>query len=848
MKKKIIKLSSSVSAKTLSLFTLMALVVLFSCKSSHSVREIKASRNGEQTYIPKPKKIKEPKTKGDAKTKNLFMNPLEPNIELPYADGSDAVVSEQVTYTHAEVITREGTGNAGSVNLSEVQRLNEVVVTAKSRFTPEQDGRINVDFIVKVPKSILSSDYRVTLSPKLIHNDSIIPLENVVLKGQKFADKQKQSYKDFEAYKNSIVSKNKYDSVFVDYDGVRKDIDFYQNYYYGQYHKEWSRQKDYQQWKAQKDESEAYYAAQTIGQSQKAYYEKARKARQQAMKEYAKGKDTTGYFARYMKHVVKPLELNKGRMEVEQREDYRLDFFKEFSRRANEQAMRDWANGKDTTGAYMRYMKAYDRNYKDMVLDGEDLKKIPKRFRDIYRSGRNFDQLDSKSVSAEDSIAIAQLRYLFDKIALNDMKLDRLDDKMNEIIIFPYETNVRVDSVVQTDKDIAYYYKQDYPVLPGMRKLRLVMNSRVDAVDQSRFDYSPSDTLSYFISSLSQLVDTTLITKTTTIHRDVYNTMLIYPKFLPNKFNFNVKYQDNKEQTEKVAEAYKTFTEQGNLLIDSIEIRVSTSLDGDYEKNIELTMKRSEALAGYFAKTFGTSKDLFKLRYIGEDWSSMVRLIVKRNDMPNKQAVLDMITQAVYPDQTEKDMQKEYPQDYKILKDSIYPMLNKADIIFNMTRPGMTEEITVNSEVRPEYAKALQYLQDREYWKALDILSDFPADYNTALCLVCMGYNNKALEVLEKLPETGNNEYLLAILSIRANDEDSAIAHLIKACELDPTKAYRAPLDPEIAALVKKHNLQDRLIEGSNVSDQTIVEEELKTGEQTETAPAAEEQAATIEE
>ncbi|MBD8388274.1 type IV pilus biogenesis/stability protein PilW [Dysgonomonas sp. BGC7] len=834
MEKRITKVfSSGLHTVLLPIFTVIIIAIMLSCKTSHSVREIKASRNPELGYVSKKTQVKVPHTKEDAMTKDLFMTSQRPNIELPYVEGADkgsgtAMISEQVTYTNAEVITKSNSPEEGKVtNLNEVQHLNEVVVTAKSRFTPEQNGRVNIDFVVKVPKNLISPNWRLTLSPVLLHNDSLVPLKDVVIKGQTFADKQKESYADYDKFLKSIVDKSKYDSVFVDYTGVRKDINTQQGFYYGQYHKEWSRQTDFETWKSDKDEVEALTEAKGVGYTKKIYHENARKVREKAMKDFAKGKDTTGYFAKYMKRVIKPEDLEKGKQKIEQKNEYRVDFYKEFSQRARQQVLRDWSNGKDTIGAYNRYMKSFDKNMKKMVLDGEDMSKIPDRFRDIYREGRTMDQIANQVFSEKDSIDIVQHRYKYEDIALNEMKQDMSESKRKEIIAFPYETNTRLDSIVENSTDFVYYYKQDYPVSPGMRRLRLTMNSKVDAIDRSSYTNQPADTLSYFISSLSQLVDTSLITKRTTVHRDMYNTMVIYPKFLAGKWSFNNNYKDNKAETDKVINTYKTFTGEGNLVMDSVVLRVSTSLDGEYEKNIELSMKRVEALQAFFAKALNVSSDVFKVRHSGEDWNTMARLMVKREDMPNKSQILEMLTQAVNPDQTETEIKKTFPTDYKIIRDSIYPMLNKADVIFNMTRPGMAEEITVNTEVRPEYAKALQHLQDREYWKALDILSDYP-DYNTALCLVSMGYNMKAFELLQSLEQTGNTEYLLAILAIRSGDDNKATEHLLKACELDPSKAYRAPLDPEVAAFVRKYDLQDRLLHDATSSDKSMVEEDLK--------------------
>lgn len=799
------------------LFIISLVLIIISCKTSHSVRDIRASRDPYGGYIPPTVKVKVPKNKGEALVKNLFMQSKRPSIELPYVEGADnagrTIVSERVTFTNPEIITKTSPEANKQVNLNDVQQLNEVVITAKSRFTPEQNGRVNIDFVVRVPKELLSTDFRVTLIPKILHNDSVVPLQTLLLKGLEFGTRQKQSYKDYEDYENSIVSKSDYDSVFVDYDGVRQDIENQQKFYYEQYHKEWSRQTDFEEWKANKDKAEAIQEATKAGFDKKQYHENVRKARELAMKEVAKGKDTTGFFTRYMKKVTKPADLEKSILKVEQKNDYRLDFYKEYSRKARERVVKDWVSGKDTVGAYIRYMKGFDKNFKTMVLDGEDITGIPDRFKDIYKSGRGMDEIINQSFTEQDSIYIAQNRYKFEDIALNEMRDAMREEKRNELIIFPYEKGARLDTVIQTDRDFVYHYKQDYPVTPGMKSLRLVLNTQIDAIDRSRFVQPLSDTLAYFISSLSQLVDTSLVTKKTTVHRDMYNTMVVYPKFLPGKFTFNPGYKDNKEQIDKVLDTYRTFTGEGKLIMDSIIIRVSTALDGDFDKNYELSMKRSNALKDYFVKSLGGSADIeivFKTRHSGEDWNTLAKLITQRVDLVNKTEILDMLREAVYPDQTEENIKKTYPKDFVIIRDSIYPLLSKADIVFNMTRPGMTEEVVVNKEIRPDYEKALNLLQDRKYWDALEILSNYP-DYNTALCLVCMGYNAKALELLDSLPQTGNTEYLLSILSIRSQNDNQAVKHLLKACELDSSKVYRAPLDPEIAGLVRKYNLQKQL-------------------------------------
>lgn len=819
MKKRLKRSNPSVFYSSIALA--ISAAVLFGCSSPKSVRDIK------QAHDPRSVKWSSTKSPKEALVKPLFMQSKRANIELPYQEGAmkdpvtgAAIVSEQVAYTNAEQISKSSASTMGTVgsnlNLNEVQRLGEVVVTARSRFTPERDGRVDVDFVVKVPKELLANEWRVTLSPKLLHNDSIVPLKEIVLKGQTFADKQKQSYEDYENYLKSIINKSDYDSVFVDRKGINEDIKYRQDYYYNEYYKNWSRQIEYENWMKEQSAREALETASKIGYGQKIYHENARKATRQAMIDVSKGRDTTGITAYYQKEMEDYLNrVDKGAMkkfgagQMEQNTEFRQELSRDYELKVREQVIRDFVNGKDTVGSFDKYMRQFSKQSKVLMLENKEAKKIPFRYREMYMEGRSLNDIDNQVMTDKDSIDIARHRYMFQDIAINEMKMARKDEMEKEMIPFPFEKGVRLDSIVSNDRDFIFYYKQDYPVTQGLKKLSLVMTGKVDAIDRSAYKLPKSDTLSYFISSLAQLVDTSLVFKKTKLYRDVYNRATAYVKFPAGKAAFNIGYKDNKDQIDKIISTYRTFTNEGKLIVDSIEMRVSTSLEGKYQTNAELSQKRAEALRDYLVKTYAgeiNMNQLLKMNYSGEDWNTLAALIQRRRDLPNKAAILELLSTATYPDDTKAEIQKAYPNDFRIIRDSIYPMLDKADFMFNMHRPNMSGETELKVEEREGYAEGLRLLQEREYWKAIQILSNYP-DYNAALALLCMGYNEKAKEVLDRLEETGGTEYLRAILNVRAGDDDQAIAHLLRACELDQSKIYRAPLDTEIRDLIRRHNI-----------------------------------------
>lgn len=706
-------------------------------------------------------------------TRPLFMQSKRATIELPQTGGikgpgGTTIVSEEVTFTNPDNYFEPGSTysnrNKGKVDLSKDQQLGEVTVTARSRFTPERDGKVNVDFVVKVPRELLSDVWRLTLSPEILADDSVIALPEIVLKGKDFLEKQLQDYDNYQMFLNTLVDKNKYDSMFLDKRGVQEDIRNRQSFYWSLYHKEYENQIGYEEWKFKQEDKMAYETAKKIGR--------------------------------------------------------RAELKNQYLRQAFEEINRLQVQGKDTTGVYNRYMARYEKEAqklpKEWFSPEVEEKAVPTKYREIYESGRTLDDLKNHAVTEKDSANIAQYRYEFEKIALNEAAVKRKDDIFKELVKFPLEdkNRLRIDSIADPEQNFSYLYKQDYPVTAGVKSLRITMKGKIQAIDYSSYTLPTIDTLSYFISSLVQLADPSLARKETKLYRNMYNRMSAQIKFAPNKTNFDPNYSNNKEELEKVINTYRTFTGEGGLDMDSVIIRVSTGLDGKYVKNMELAEKRGVALKEYLIKNpfsnVSNAEYIFRDKYIGEDWNALAANIQKRNDLMNKTQILSIISQASDPDQTKADIKQLYPSDFKIIRDSVYPLLNKVDFVFNMSRPNMTATDSLQVEVREGYEEGIRLLQNREYWKALDILSNYP-DFNLALCLTCMGYNAKAYELLQKLPATGNTEYLLAILSLRMDKEDEAIDHLLEACAKDNSKIYRIPLDPEINNLVRKRKLSKRI-------------------------------------
>lgn len=134
-------------------------------------------------------------------TERLFMQYKRVNISYPadrLNERGGAVLSEQVTYTTRPDTANETNeiDNSTRVDTNKVYNLAGVTVASKLRFTSVREGHVNIDFVIRVPKELISHDYRMQLTPELIYGDTTVVLEHVVLLGKNFIEKQKQDYQN----------------------------------------------------------------------------------------------------------------------------------------------------------------------------------------------------------------------------------------------------------------------------------------------------------------------------------------------------------------------------------------------------------------------------------------------------------------------------------------------------------------------------------------------------------------------------------------------------------------------------------------------------------------------------
>lgn len=389
---------------------------------------------------------------------------------------------------------------------------------------------------------------------------------------------------------------------------------------------------------------------------------------------------------------------------------------------------------------------------------------------------------------------------------------DVLDENYRE------KTGFRLDTVMTVEKDYYYYYSQTFATGDFDRKLLLYFDAYIsnckitefgEVKDVARmYELRPSDTLSYVIRSLLGYVDLEPRYVRKTILKHVTDSTVADIVFRLGRYEIIDTLANNAAELERIGKKIYEMSMNYEFAIDSISLTAYSSPEGSVSHNNNLAKKRGKAIRDYLAplvqEVVYNPKDFFRERNASENWHDLIAAIKRDSVIRRKVSILEAIEAEPNLDKREMNIRKQFPDDYKYIKEYIYPCLRKVNFEFHLSRRNMVEEEMVTDVVDTLYANAVQLLQKRKYLDALYVLQEHD-DWNAALCYMSMGYDQKAWKIFEREPESAPKYYLMAILASRMGNKDQAYELFKNSCRLDQTNIYRGELDPEIAELMKHY-------------------------------------------
>lgn len=362
---------------------------------------------------------------------------------------------------------------------------------------------------------------------------------------------------------------------------------------------------------------------------------------------------------------------------------------------------------------------------------------------------------------------------------------------------------------------------------PGIKSVGITLESSGHREGKTLFRHSSEDTVRFMISSLSSLADTQTRYIRHIRKRDSLISITCGMRFGLDSHMPDMSDSINIRERERISAILLSAADDSRSIIDSVIVTGSCSPEGSWEYNRRLSSMRAAALtrivreimenhrdsrsrisqlapfgensSEHTANNMSSSASVTPIGYgAGEDWKGFEQAVMRIfGDLPQAGEILAAASEPD-PDLRERIlMESPYATE---IRDSIYPLMRKAVIDIYIHRPDAISDTVVTTAVDSTYMKGIACLRNRDYRKAMGLLSGY-RDYNSALCYLLLEYNHTAASILEAIPQTAERDYLLAIAYARTGQEDKARTHLRKALVAKPSLTYRRRLDPECSGL-----------------------------------------------
>ena len=417
-------------------------------------------------------------------------------------------------------------------------------------------------------------------------------------------------------------------------------------------------------------------------------------------------------------------------------------------------------------------------------------------------------------------------------VRLNERRKARREKMYRRYVKSPIVTEgLRLDTVMRAvNGDFIYNYVQTIATRPQLRKVDIWLSGNIWESDRLVYDVPRSGPLTFYISSISTLVDPRERYLKRVIERRVEANTACYVDFAQGRSEVIETLGNNAGEIGRIKGNLAELMENRTFDLDSIVVTASASPEGQLRANGALAQRRSEAVSRYFDSYIRHYRDSldaesgflvdeqgtvsrprehtpipFISRNGGENWTMLDALVERDETLSEAQKEeYRRIRGTADADRREKALSG--TSMYRHLRENLYPRLRTVRFDFHLHRKGMVKDTVHTTELDTLYMSGVQAIRDRDYKRALEILRPYQ-DYNTAVACCLLDYNASAMAILAPLERTPQVDYLLAILFSRRGEDEKAVQHYLDACRKEPSYRHRGNLDPEISALIKAYGL-----------------------------------------
>lgn len=151
-----------------------------------------------------------------------------------------------------------------------------------------------------------------------------------------------------------------------------------------------------------------------------------------------------------------------------------------------------------------------------------------------------------------------------------------------------------------------------------------------------------------------------------------------YVDFPVNLTTIYPDYRRNSIELGKIIATIDSVRNDKDITVKSLSIKGFASPEGPYDNNIRLAKGRTEALKNYVQQLYMFPYGFIQTSYEPEDWEGLREYVVN-STMPSKVGILAIIDSYLAPDPKNAKLEKDYPEEYKFLLETVYPGLRHSD-------------------------------------------------------------------------------------------------------------------------------------------------------------------------
>ena len=395
------------------------------------------------------------------------------------------------------------------------------------------------------------------------------------------------------------------------------------------------------------------------------------------------------------------------------------------------------------------------------------------------------------------------------KWKLNERRKRRVGKMYEKYVKDPIvKEGVRLDTVLTASGgDFIYRYIHTFRSRSRLKKVTLSLDGKLYEEGRCIYSFPFPDELTFYISSLSGLLDDRTKYRMLVLERVVHDNTKALIDFHQGSSLVDTTLGDNASELRRVRKCIDDIVARDGLELDSLVIVASCSPEGSYANNRRLSAARSQAVKDYIRDFVPEDwRDSLVASELPENWEQLERLVANDTVLgeASRKRILAEISADEDPDAVEARISRF--SEYRYLREKVYPKLRSVSFDFHMHRTGMQKDTVHTTEVDTVYMAGVQAIRDMDYKKAVYLLRPYD-DYNAALAFMSADYNHSALDVLSRLDDSDPKVcYLKAMVLSRLGQQEEAQKYYRLCLAYDPYMRHRANLDPEMHLLVKQDN------------------------------------------